>query len=85
MPDLSGGPGRFSGLLAKDQVAAGDDVIVTLVTRDVDGWYEQLQALGVKFEKTPAHNPDFRIYHCFFRDPNGYLLEIQRFDDPRWT
>jgi len=25
-----------------------------------------------------------RIYHCFLRDPNGYLLEIQRFLDPAW-
>jgi catechol 2,3-dioxygenase-like lactoylglutathione lyase family enzyme len=32
----------------------------------------------------PAFNADFRIYHCFFPDPNGYLLEIQRFDDPAW-
>jgi hypothetical protein len=24
------------------------------------------------------------IYHCFLRDPNGYLIEIQRFLDPAW-
>ena len=35
-------------------------------------------------EKPPTHNPEFAIYHFFFRDPSGYLLEIQRFDDPRW-
>jgi len=74
----------FLGFCAKDEVTAGDNVIVTLVTRDVDGWYAQLRTKGVEFEKTPVHNPEYRIYHCFFRDPNGYLLEIQRFDDPRW-
>lgn len=57
-------------------------VIVTLVTQDVDGWYERLRARGVLFEKPPAVNPDYEIYHCFLRDPNGYLVEIQRFLHP---
>ena len=25
-----------------------------------------------------------KIYHFFFRDPNGYMLEIQRFENPNW-
>jgi predicted enzyme related to lactoylglutathione lyase len=57
-------------------------VILTLVCDDVDGWYEKLRAKGVEFIKTPAHNPKFDIYNCFFKDPNGYLVEIQRFDQP---
>lgn len=59
-------------------------VIVTLVTEDVDGWHARLAARGVSFEKAPAFNPDYNIYHCFLRDPNGYLLEIQSFRDPAW-
>lgn len=61
-----------------------DDIILTWVTPDVDGWFERLSSLGVPFEKPPVFNPRYRIYHCFLRDPNGYLLEIQRFDDPAW-
>jgi catechol 2,3-dioxygenase-like lactoylglutathione lyase family enzyme len=57
-------------------------VIVTLVTQDVDGWYERLSRRGIAFEKPPAVNPDYDIYHCFLRDPNGYLVEIQRFLHP---
>ena len=60
-------------------------VILTLVTDDVDEWYEHLLGLGVTFEKAPAHNQVYGIYHCFLRDPNGYLVEIQRFDDPGWA
>ena len=60
------------------------DVIVTLVTQDVDGWYARLRDDGIEFEKPPALNPKFNIYHCFLRDPNGYLLEIQTFLDPAW-
>jgi catechol 2,3-dioxygenase-like lactoylglutathione lyase family enzyme len=59
-------------------------VIVTFVTPDVDAWCDRLQRQGVVFEKAPAYNPDYNIYHCFLRDPNGYLLEIQRFCDPAW-
>ncbi len=61
-----------------------DGVIVTLVTDDVDGWYERLKARGVHFEKAPAENVEYNIYHCFLRDPDGHLLEIQRFNDPEW-
>lgn len=62
-----------------------EGVIVTLVTEDVDGWYAELRAKGVAFESAPAANADYGIYHCFLRDPNGYLVEIQRFDDPDWA
>jgi catechol 2,3-dioxygenase-like lactoylglutathione lyase family enzyme len=59
-------------------------LIFTLVTADVDGWYAHLQEKGVKLEKPPAVNPQYNIYHFFLRDPNGYLIEIQRFLDPNW-
>jgi catechol 2,3-dioxygenase-like lactoylglutathione lyase family enzyme len=54
-------------------------VIFTLVTPEVDAWYEALKAKGVVFEKAPAENPQYKIYHCFLRDPDNYLIEIQRF------
>jgi catechol 2,3-dioxygenase-like lactoylglutathione lyase family enzyme len=57
-------------------------VIVTLVTPDVDGWHQRLSNRGVVFEKPPSVNPKYSIYHCFLRDPNGYLIEIQRFLHP---
>lgn len=76
--------GAFLGFCAKEEVTAQDGVILTLVTKEVDEWYDKLQTQGVKFEKKPAYNPEYKIYHCFLHDPNGYLLEIQRFEDPRW-
>lgn len=59
-------------------------VIVTFVIDDVDGAYAALQAKGVVFETAPARNETYQIYNCFFRDPDGYLLEIQRFLSPEW-
>ncbi len=64
--------------------ARPEGVIITFVTEDVDSWAIHLRASDVTIEKGPAYNPTYGIYHCFFRDPNGYLLEIQRFEDPAW-
>jgi len=60
-------------------------IIVTLVTPEVDQWYRRLCDQGVAFEKPPEINPKYNIYHCFLRDPNGYLIEIQRFLDTAWA
>lgn len=61
-----------------------EGVVFTFVTDDVDGWCERLRKRGVQFEKEPAFNPEYNIYHCFLRDLDGHLLEIQRFEDPKW-
>ncbi len=59
-------------------------IIFTFVTQAVDEWHDYLSEKGVHFEKPPSLNPTYNIYHTFLRDPNGYLLEIQRFQDPAW-
>ena len=59
-------------------------VILTLVSDDVDGWYEHLLGFDLEFEKTPQLYEKFNIYHLFVRDPDGYLVEIQEFKDPSW-
>jgi catechol 2,3-dioxygenase-like lactoylglutathione lyase family enzyme len=66
---------------SKGQITSGPqtNVILTIVTQEVDAWYDHLLKRGVTFEKSPEINPKYNIYHCFLRDPNGYLIEIQRF------
>ena len=68
----------------KDAPARPDGIILTIVTQEVDRWRHYLQAQGIEFEKPPTFNPGYNIYHCFLRDPNGYLIEIQQFLDPAW-
>lgn len=77
------GGSAYVGFCHRDAAETIDrrSLIFTLVTPDVDGWYAHLQAQGVDFEKPPQVNPRYNIYHCFLRDPNGYLIEIQRFLD----
>jgi len=76
--------GAFVGFCTKPDTPRPESIILTFVTADVDGWYIRLRDRGVAFEKPPSMNESFRIYHCFLRDPNGYRIEIQRFEDPRW-
>ena len=76
--------GAFIGVCRRATKPDSAGIILTLVSDDVDGWYGRLVERGAQFEKPPAFNPKFNIYHCFLRDPNGYLIEIQRFDDPAW-
>ena len=75
----------YLGFCEKPGVSASTDgAIITLVTEEVDEAVVRLKKRGVAFEKAPAFNTDYNIYHAFFRDPNGLLIEIQRFEDPRW-
>ena len=59
-------------------------VLFTFVTPEVEAWHAHLAAQGVEVGEPPAFNPAYGITHFFFRDPAGYLLEIQRFDRPDW-
>lgn len=74
----------FLGICQRDGAAAAsaDGVIVTLVTADVEAWVARLQAAGVKADAPPAFHPVYRITHFFVRDPDGYAVEIQRFEHP---
>ena len=75
----------YLGFCEKEGVSTTKDgVIITLVTEAVDEVVTKLRTRGLVLEKEPAFNPTFNIYHAFFRDPNGLLIEVQRFEDPKW-
>lgn len=78
-------PNAFLGFCTHlEAPSAPQGVIVTFVTDDVDGWHAYLVRRNVPIEKPPTLNETYNIYHIFVRDPNGYLLEFQRFLDPAW-
>ena len=74
----------FIGFCTHRKPSHTDGVIITLVAEDVEARVSTLKQRGVLFEKDTTFNERFNITHAFLRDPNGYLVEIQRFDDPRW-
>ena len=77
--------GGYLGFCERDPEPRPETVLLTLVTDDVDGWHERLVAAGTHVDQPPAHNPTYKITHAFYRDPAGYRVEIQRFDDPDWA
>ena len=68
--------------LRADTPTEPQGVVFTLVTDQVDDWCAHLRRRGVEFVKEPSDNPPYRIYNAFVRDPNGYVIEIQRFWEP---
>jgi predicted enzyme related to lactoylglutathione lyase len=60
-------------------------VTITIVSDDVDGWYDFLTAKGVEYIKKPSYSPEFNVYSSLFISPHGYRIEIQRFDDTKWS
>jgi catechol 2,3-dioxygenase-like lactoylglutathione lyase family enzyme len=61
-----------------------EGIIFTFVTQDVDAWYERITSHDWKCEYSPRLNETYNIYHFFVKDPNGYLLEVQRFAEADW-
>jgi len=77
------GPNSYLGFCNREYTIPTDyRVVITLLIDDVDGVYKLLNNQDIKTESTPALSERFNVYQFFVRDPNGYLLEIQRFIEP---
>ena len=65
-----------------EQIQPGRRIILTLVSDDVDRWYTILRDKNIAVMGPPKSSPQYEIYHFFLKDPDGYMLEIQKFDKP---
>ena len=54
-------------------------VLITLVTDDLQTWYERLKRHKVELETSIQRPQDFPVECFFFRGPGGYEFEIQKF------
>jgi len=61
-----------------------DGVTFTIVTPDVDGWHDYLKDHDTEILGPPSESRTFQIYRFFARDPEGHLLEFQRFLSDDW-
>ena len=53
--------------------------MISLVTDEVDAWYQRLSQAGAKTLGEPHHLEKFGIYTFFTEDPDGYKIEFQQF------
>ncbi len=58
------------------------NVLLTLVTNDVKGWWDHLHKEKVKITSELLSKPEIQIEAFFFEDPEGYALEVQSFLNP---
>ena len=57
-------------------VAKGSFFGVNLATKDLDGFFDRLQAKGGEVVQEPTDQP-YGVRDCAFRDPAGNMLRIQ--------
>jgi catechol 2,3-dioxygenase-like lactoylglutathione lyase family enzyme len=82
---VSGSDGLL-GYCSREGRSGGDqNMILTLVTQQVDDWYKYLVDQGITISEPPQINPGFNIYHFFLNDPDGYKWEIQEFLNSDWN
>ena len=77
-------PGAYLGVADLPNRPRGTDGVMVTFVVDVDATAARLEAAGVVWDDPPALRMDGTVYAAFFRDPDGYRLEIQEFRDPRW-
>jgi len=84
-------PAAFLGVCqARGPRDAGDPrreggLCFSFVTDDVEAWHTRLLAAGVAVDGPPTLHAEYGITGFFFRDPAGYLLEVQRFEGDAWV
>jgi len=74
----------YLGVCARPDEVSPQGVILTLITDEVDAWHERIEAAGTPVIKEPGYSEEYRVYHAFYQDPDGYLVETQQFRDPAW-
>lgn len=54
-------------------------VMLTIVTSDVDTWYERFTEYGVETFSEPKDDEELGTRMFMLKDPEGYVIEIQKF------
>jgi catechol 2,3-dioxygenase-like lactoylglutathione lyase family enzyme len=74
----------YLGVCARPEEVSPGGIILTLITDEVDRWHERLVAASVPVIRGPGYSEQYRVYHAFYQDPDGYLVETQQFRDAAW-
>jgi len=54
-------------------------VMLTILVPDVDAWYAHVRKLGVNPMSEPHDIPAMNLRQFMFKDPEGYVIEMQHF------
>ena len=74
----------YLGVCERPEPVASN-VIMTIVSDDVAGWHERFVSAGADVDGPPRDHLEYRIHHFFAKDPDGHLIEVQRFWNADWA
>jgi predicted enzyme related to lactoylglutathione lyase len=57
-------------------------VMLTIIVDDPDSWYEHFKENGVKTINEPHDDKELNLRIFLLEDPEGYVIEIQKFYEP---
>ena len=57
-------------------------VMLTVIVDDPDAWYEHFIENGVETLNKPHDDVELNMRIFLLHDPEGYVIEIQKFNDP---
>ncbi len=57
-------------------------VMLTVIVDDPDAWYEHFVENGVETLNKPHDDVELNMRIFLLHDPEGYVIEIQKFNDP---
>ena len=64
-----------------DRIVEPKGGMISIISEDVDAWYQRLVDIGLSIERPPHRLGQFGIYTFRVEDPNGYQIEFQQFID----
>ena len=65
----------------EDRIVSPKGSMISIVTDDVDSWYQLLADTDARIQAPPHRLDAFNIYTFFVEDPDGYVIEFQQFLD----
>jgi catechol 2,3-dioxygenase-like lactoylglutathione lyase family enzyme len=69
----------YIGFCEREYSNLDGKIILTFIVEDVDEVYKNMISHVDIVMSPPTINQKYQIYHFFVTDPNGYLVEIQKF------
>ena len=72
----------YIGFCDREYELAKGKIIITLIVDDVENQYNRFSEIKDLEISELIQNDKYKIIHFFISDPNGYLVEVQKFLDP---
>ena len=74
--------GCVDGNIGYHKASPTKPVMLTVIVDDPDAWYEHFKINGIETINEPHEDEELNMRIFLLHDPEGYVIEIQKFHDP---